>query len=98
MKKEGDLTHLKIEIVDKAGNPVPTASNIITVKVTGAGSLRGVESGEIIDGNVNLQSDTRLSYLGKLVAFIQPIQKKGDVIVSISSPGLESKTVTIAAK
>jgi len=97
LKKEGDLAQLKIEIVDKAGNPVTTASNIITVKVTGAGRLRGVESGEIVDGDVNLQSDTRLSYMGKLLAFIQPSEKKGEVIVTISSPGLESKVVTIVS-
>ncbi|HEY5469654.1 MAG TPA: sugar-binding domain-containing protein [Bacteroidales bacterium] len=98
LKKEEDLAHLKIEIVDKAGNPVKNASNVITVKVTGAGQLRGIESGEIVDGDVNLQSDTRLSHMGKLLAFIQPVQKKGDVTVTISSPGLESKTVTITAK
>lgn len=98
LNSEGDLTHLKIEIIDKKGNLVITANNVITVKITGAGELLGVESGEIADGDVDLQSDTRMSYYGKLLAFIQPLQKKGAITVNISSPGLDSKTFTISVK
>jgi beta-galactosidase len=98
LKKDGDLTHLRIEIVDKDGKPVTTAANVITVDVNGAGELLGVESGEISDGDVVLKSHTRTAYFGKLLAFIQPVQKAGNITINISAPGLESKTVTIVAK
>ena len=98
LNKEGDMAHLKIEIVDEDGNVVTTATNVITVDLNGAGELMGVESGEIVDGEVDLQSNSRMAYFGKLLAFIQPVQKKGNISITISSPGLESKTVQINSK
>lgn len=97
LKKESDLAHLKIEIVDKDGNVVTKAINVITVDLKGAGELLGVESAKL-DGETDLKSHSRNAFNGKLLAFIQPLQKKGNIIINISSPGLESKTVTIAAK
>jgi beta-galactosidase/beta-glucuronidase len=97
LKKEGDLAHLKIEIVDKDGNVVTKATNAITVDIKGAGELLGVESGDI-DGEVDLKSHTRMAYNGKLLAFIQPKQETGNITINISSPGLESKTVKIVSK
>lgn len=97
LKKEGDLAHLQITVVDKNGNVVSNAINTISVDVTGAGELLGVESG-LLDGEVDLKFHSRNAFNGKLLAFIQPLQKKGNITINISSPGLESKTVTIAAK
>jgi beta-galactosidase/beta-glucuronidase len=97
LKKEGDLAHLKIEIVDKDGNVVTNANNVITVDIKGVGELLGVESGKL-DGEVDIKSHSRDAFNGKLLAFIKPLQKKGNIVINISSPGLESKTVTIAAK
>jgi len=96
LKKEGDLTHLQIEVVDKIGNIVSNAINTISVDVTGAGELLGVESGKL-DGEVDLKSHSRKEFNGKLLVFIQPLQKKGNITINISSPGLESKKVTITA-
>jgi len=96
LKKEGDLTHLQIEVVDKIGNIVSNAINTISVDVTGAGELLGVESGKL-DGEVDLKSHSRKAFNGKLLVFIQPLQKKGNITINISSPGLESKKVTITA-
>lgn len=98
LKKEGDLAHLKIAVVDGDGNLVTTATNIITVNIEGAGELMGIESGEIADGTVDLQSNSRMAYYGKLLAFIRPLNKKGKITLTISSPGLESKTVQIISK
>jgi hypothetical protein len=97
LKKEDDLTHLQISVVDKNGNVVSNAVNTISVDVSGAGKLLGVESGKL-DGEVNIKSHSRDAFNGKLLAFIQPLQKKGNITINISSPGLESKTVTIAVK
>lgn len=93
-----NLIQLKIEIVDENNNVLTNATNVITVEVKGSGDLLEVESGDIPDATVNIQSNSRIAYYGKLLAFIQPLQKKGNIKINISSPGLESKTVTIAAK
>lgn len=94
----GDLAHLKIEIVDKEGIPVTTATDVITVEVEGSGKLLGVDSGEIVDGDVDLKSNFRNAYYGKLLAFIESGSKKGKINITISSPNLESKTVSIPVK
>ena len=93
-----NLIQLKIEIVDENNNVLTNATNVITIEVKGSGDLLGVESGDIPDATVDIQSNSRIAYYGKLLAFIQPLQKKGNIKINISSPGLESKTVTIAAK
>jgi hypothetical protein len=97
LKNEGELIHVPIEVVDKDGNIVSNAINTISIDVTGAGELSGVESGNL-DGEVDLKSHSRKAFNGKLLAFIQPLQKKGNITINISAQGLESKTVTIAAR
>lgn len=97
LEKDGDLTHLKIEVVDEDGNVVTKATNIISLDIEGAGELLGVESGEL-DGLVDLKSHSRKAFEGKLLAFLRPLQKKGIVTVQITSPGLEPKTLEIPVK
>ena len=41
-----DISILRVEALDKAGRPVPTASNLIGFKVSGAGTLIGVGNGD----------------------------------------------------
>jgi beta-galactosidase len=41
-----DVAILTVEVLDKEGQPVPTASNLISFKVTGAGALIGVGNGD----------------------------------------------------
>jgi hypothetical protein len=75
----GDLAHLKIEIVDTEGIPVTSSTDVITVEVEGSGKLLGVDSGEIVDGDVDLKSNFRNAYYGKLLAFIESGSKKGKI-------------------
>jgi beta-galactosidase len=98
LKKGGDLAHLKIEIVDSEGNRVTTTTETITVEVEGKGNLLGIDSGEIVDGDVDLRSNSRKAYYGKLLAFIKSGNDKGSINISISAPDLESKSVRIQVK
>jgi beta-galactosidase len=41
-----DVAIVKVEALDKAGRPVPTANNLIGFKVSGAGALIGVGNGD----------------------------------------------------
>src|SRR5208282_2056837 len=41
-----DIAVLRIEVLDDAGRPIPTASNMISFKVTGDGALIGVGNGD----------------------------------------------------
>ncbi len=41
-----DVAMLTVEVLDKEGRPVPTASNLISFKVSGAGALIGVGNGD----------------------------------------------------
>lgn len=41
-----DLAFVTVTVVDKAGNPVPSASNLVKFKVSGAGSFEAVANGD----------------------------------------------------
>ena len=41
-----DIAILKVEALDKEGRPVPTAGNLLSFKVSGAGTLIGVGNGD----------------------------------------------------
>ena len=91
------LHRLNIEVVDGKGQIVPSSKNIITVEVQGNGQLLGLESGDM-DGSDNYGKGYRKVNHGKLVAFVQTDPQKGPMIVHLTSPGLEPKTITITTK
>jgi beta-galactosidase len=41
-----DIAIVRVEVLDSAGRPVPTADNLIKFKITGAGALLGVGNGD----------------------------------------------------
>ena len=41
-----DLAYITVTVVDKAGNPVPDASELVNVKVSGAGSFEAIANGD----------------------------------------------------
>jgi beta-galactosidase len=41
-----DIAVLRVEALDSAGRPVPTADNLIRFRVSGQGALRGVGNGD----------------------------------------------------
>ncbi|MBE7170074.1 MAG: DUF4982 domain-containing protein [Williamsia sp.] len=91
-KKE--LAHIEITLHDQKGNPVYDAASSITLTVQGPARLLGMESGDPAS-HEDYSSTKRAMYNGQLLAYIQSDGKPGKITVTIDSPGLPSKKVTI---
>ncbi|TXK44854.1 DUF4982 domain-containing protein [Pontibacter qinzhouensis] len=91
-KKE--VAHLVIDVVDNQSNTVYNAENEITVTIEGPGKLIGLESGSLIS-HEDYKANKRKALRGKLLAYLQAEQKKGEVKVTLHSPGLQPQTIVI---
>src|SRR4051794_6685882 len=89
------LSFLTIDVVDSDGVMVPSASNRLTVDVTG-GKLVGLDSGQEENAQ-NYKGSSYSAFNGKLLAMIQAGTTEGPITVKVSSPGLEPQTITINA-
>ena len=95
-----DLAILKVEALDSAGRPVPTADDLIQFRITGPGAIIGVGNG---DPNCQ-ESDKeplRSLYNGLGQVIVQASKTPGQIVVEGSTKGrprLESGTVTITTQ
>ncbi len=92
-----DLIYLECNIVDKDGNFVPTANNMLEFTVSGEATLIGVDNGS----NMCLESfkgDKHSAFSGKCLAIIKSTKKAGKITVTVNSNGLKSQSVTLESK
>lgn len=92
-----DLVFVEATIRDSAGVMAPTASNRVTVSVTG-GRIIATGNGSHIDRESQRGSDNRLAFNGKAL-FIIAADKgyTGDITITSTSPGLTSNTIVVGA-
>lgn len=91
-----DLSFVTATVVDKNGVTVPTANNLIQFKISGAGVLVGVDSGDPTS-HESFKGDKHTALNGLALAIIQSTLKKGTVTLTATSKGLQSSVVTITA-
>jgi beta-galactosidase len=88
-----DVTVLKVEALDSAGRPIPTASNMIDLKVTGEGALIGVGNG---DPNCQ-ESDKepkRSLFNGLAQVIVQSTKTPGAIEIEASTKSREAQITT----
>ncbi len=91
-----DLTFIEINMLDKMGNVVQNAKNRVEITVSGCGRLVALDNGDSTDYDQYKGSSRRL-FSGKLLAMVAPTYESGDIVVTATSEGLPTKTVTIRA-
>lgn len=92
LKADGqDLAFLKITLTDDAGNPVEVDDRDITVEVSGAGRLRGIDTGET-RRKERLCSPTTSSFFGRAQAVVQATRQPGAISVVVKAGGIEKST------
>lgn len=95
LKADGkDLSFITVRIVDKQGNLVPDADNLIEFKITGNGKIAGTDNGYQAD-TVSLQSTQRNCWKGLALAIVQSLEKKGNITLTGISPGLPSISIIL---
>ncbi|WP_420239224.1 beta-galactosidase GalA [Telmatobacter bradus] len=88
-----DVALLKVEVLDKEGRAVPTADNLISFKVSGAGELIGVGN-----GNPNCQESDKESkrslFNGLAQAIVQATKQAGEIHIETEKDGWDGPELT----
>ncbi|HEY6505380.1 MAG TPA: sugar-binding domain-containing protein [Chitinophagaceae bacterium] len=88
IKADGkDLSFVAVRVLDKNGNLVPDADNLIKFSVSGAGIIAGTDNGYQAD-TLSLKSHNRKCWKGMALVIIQSSGKKGNITLRADSTGL----------
>ncbi len=78
-----DLAFITISLADKDGNFIPTCSDKMTIKVSGAGAYQASCNGDATS-LTPFVSETMNLFSGKLVAIVRATHKPGSITVSVT--------------
>ncbi|MGC9151347.1 MAG: sugar-binding domain-containing protein [Microbacter sp.] len=92
-----DLSFVTVNMTDKDGILVPTASNLIRFSLSGPGKIVGVDNGSEIDLN-SLKADYHHAFFGKCLVVIQSTHKPGVIHLTASSDQLPENSIDIVTK
>lgn len=91
-----DLIFVEIQMEDEDGRLVENANNRVTVEVSGAGRLVGLDNGDSTDYDPYKGTSRRL-FSGKLMAIVAAGMSPGKVYLKVSSNGMDSRTMEFEA-
>jgi beta-galactosidase len=89
-----DLSFITVKIKDENNNFCPTAVNLITFKVEGAGEIVAVGNGNPISLE-SYQGNQRKAFNGLCLLIIRSTEGEGKISITATSPGLEESNVVI---
>ena len=92
-----DLCFVTATVIDKDGVMVPTANNLIQFKVNGTGFIASVDSGDPLS-HEPFKADKHTALNGLALAIIQSNGKKGKLVISASSAGLENMEISVVTE
>jgi beta-galactosidase len=92
-----DLSFITATIVDKDGVTVPDAGNLVHFKVSGAGFIAGVDSGDPVS-HEPFKADKHTALNGLALAILQSDGNKGKITLTAFADGLTSSSILIEAK
>ena len=91
--KGEDLSFVTVSVVDKEGNPCPTATNNMKFNVSGAGKFRAACNGDATS-LVAFNSTEMPLFSGELVVVVEGL-RHGTAMLSVSADGLPTATLPI---
>ena len=89
-----DVSHIAITITDEEGVPAFEKEGEITCEVTGPVRLLGIEDSNPINIE-NYKDNKQNSYHGKVLLYIQSLDKPGKATVKVTSPGLKPASIEL---
>jgi beta-galactosidase len=92
-----DLVFVTGDIQDASGVFVPTAASSVSFSVSGPGQLVGVDNGDPTD-TTSYKGTSRKAFSGKVLAIVRSTGTAGSIVVTASSSGLGSGSVTVNAQ
>ena len=94
--KGEDLSFVTVSVVDKDGNPCPTATNKMKFNVSGAAKFRAACNGDATS-LVAFNSTEMPLFSGELVVVVEEL-KRGAATLSVSADGLTTATLPITVE
>lgn len=91
------LAFLAISVLDKEGNEVCNANNRVDITVEGGGILLGTDNGDSTDME-EYHAGSRRLFNGKLLAVVGSNGNEGNIIISVTSPGLIGAYITLPVR
>jgi beta-galactosidase len=91
-----DLSYVTATIVDKQGNPCPTASNRLYFEVKGSGTYRAACNGDATSLEV-FHAPAMKAFNGKLVVLVQSTTLAGDMELIVTGDGLQKEKITLTS-
>src|SRR5216683_6925013 len=89
-----DCAQVNVRVVDSKGLTMPTAGNMLTFTVEGAGKVIGVGNGDPSCHEPD-KANQRSAFMGLGAAFVRAGTTAGEVRVKVSSKGLEAGEITL---
>ena len=96
LSKGEDLSFVTVSVVDKDGNPCPTATNKMKFNVSGAAKFRAACNGDATS-LVAFNSTEMPLFSGELVVVVEGL-KRGAATLSVSADGLTTATLPITVE
>ncbi len=92
-----DVAFVTVAVQDAEGRVLPVTSNEISFAVSGAGKLLGVGNGDPTSHESDIGT-SRKAFSGLCMVIVQAVKTAGEIKVEVTSPGLSSATMNIAAQ
>ncbi|SDT55203.1 beta-galactosidase [Mucilaginibacter mallensis] len=92
-----DLSFVTVKILDKDGNVVPDASNLVNFKINGNAFIASVDNGDPVSHDP-FKADYRKAFNGLALAIVQAKETPGNITFTATADGLQPATITIKAK
>jgi len=89
-----DLAYVTVSVVDKKGNPCPTATNQLKFKVQGKGLYRAACNGDATSLE-QFHLPTMKLFSGKLVVIVQSVNNPGNITLNVSGKALKSSQISL---
>jgi beta-galactosidase len=98
IKADGkDLSFITVKILDKDGNVVPEADNLVNFKINGNAFIASVDNGSETD-HEPFKANYRKAFNGLALAIVQSKDKPGNITFTATSKGLQGETLIITTK
>lgn len=95
IKPDGrDIAFVRVSLVDKDGNLIPSDERLVNFRVKGAGTFRAAASGNAASLDLFHLPKHHL-FSGELTALVQSAKKSGEVTLTASAKGVKSASITI---
>ncbi|WP_281310074.1 sugar-binding domain-containing protein [Flavobacterium flavigenum] len=97
IKADGqDLVYVTVEITDEKDILNPNAENQLTFKVSGSGTIAGVDNANLKDTDLYV-ANIRKAWNGRALVIIKNNGESGTVNLEVTAPGLKKNTIKIEA-